>query len=241
MSSNWHRDKINDTWTRKAKKEGYRARSAFKLKQIQERFGVIREEDTILDVGCYPGGWSQVSSQLVGELGLVIGIDLEPTQKVKGCTFFTGDITDSQMQEKIVLELGEREINTVVSDIAPDLTGNWDRDQALAIYLLANVLDFSLPLLCAGGNLVTKAFQGAGLKQIISGLNSRFSIVKRYSPEASRNSSSEVYLVCKNHIPWSSGENSFVDVVEEFENKSVDSESTDEVGVTGFTVIRREK
>ena len=237
--SSWHRDKINDTWTRRAKKEGYRARSAFKLKQIQDKFGIIREGDTILDVGCYPGGWSQVSSQLVGESGLIIGVDLEPTQKVSGCMFLTGDITDSQIQDKIIEKLSGEEINTIVSDIAPDLTGSWDRDQALSIYLLASVLDFSLPHLCDGGNLVTKAFQGNGLNQIISGLNSRFSIVKRYSPEASRNSSSEVYLVCKNHVSWSPEDDSFVEMVEEFENNLIDDDVPDEKGVTGFKVIRR--
>ncbi len=193
-----------------------------------------------MDVGCYPGGWSQVASEFVGEDGLVIGVDLEPTQKVEGCMFLTGDITDNQVQSRIIDYLDGNMINTIVSDISPDLTGKWDRDQALAIYLLASVLDFSLPLLCDGGNLVTKAFQGSGLNQIIAGLNLQFSFVKRFSPEASRNSSSEVYLVCKNHVSWSADNESFVEMVESFESNLIADDDTGEVGATGFKVVRKD-
>ena len=113
-----------------------------------------------------------------------------------------GDITDSMIQEQVLEELGERPLNAIVSDISPDITGNWATDQAVSIDLVIQVLDFSLPLLCSGGSFVTKVFQGTGIDELILVLREHFSKVRRYSPEASRNSSSEVYVVCRNHHAW---------------------------------------
>ena len=224
MADRWADTHRRDAWRKKAKNSGYRARSAFKLKQIQDKFNIIREGDLVLDVGCHPGGWSQVSVECVGERGKVVGVDLEPCEPVEGCVFVVGDITENETQKKTIDAFSNSEINSIVSDISPNLTGNWSRDQIISLQLVASVLDFSLPLLCPGGNFVTKIFQGEGIENLINLVKPRFSNVRRYSPEASRNSSSEVYLICKNHIPW---KNSGKSILFEF-NQNYRSELSEE-------------
>lgn len=202
MADHWVENHKRDSWRRQAKASGYRARSAFKLKQIQERFTLIRDGDFVLDVGCHPGGWAQVAVELVGQHGRVVGVDLQPCAPVEGAVLLTGDITDPVTQERILGELDGELLNVIVSDISPDITGKWDMDQSVAMTLVADVMDFSLPLLKKGGAFTTKLFQGIGVDELISAVKPHFSSVRRFSPDASRNSSSEVYLVCKNHTPW---------------------------------------
>ena len=202
MADHWIENHKRESWRRQAKSRGYRARSAFKLLQIQEKFKLIRDNDVVLDVGCHPGGWAQVAVELVGDDGVVIGVDLEPCQPVEGAILLVGDITESVTQDRVLSELDGRDINTIVSDISPDITGNWDIDQAVAMTLVADVLDFSLDLLCKGGSFTTKIFQGVGIEELITAIKPYFSDVRRFSPMASRNSSSEVYLVCRNYMPW---------------------------------------
>ena len=202
MADHWIENHKRDSWRRQAKASGYRARSAFKLIQIQKRFKLVREGDVILDVGCHPGGWAQVAVELTGDDGVVIGVDLEPCQPVEGATLLVGDITDDLTQDRILEELDGRPINTIISDISPDITGKWDVDQTVAMTLVADVFDFSMKLLCKGGSFTTKLFQGIGVEELIKAVKPYFSEVKRFSPDASRNSSSEVYLVCRNFMPW---------------------------------------
>ena len=218
MSKRWFQAHQRDTWRRQARSKGYRARSAFKLKQIQEKFSLIREGDLVLDVGSHPGGWTQVSVEETGRNGLVIGIDLLASAPVEGAQMVIGDVTDKSSQDTIlellqsgmkvdgtslppVAEGETRLFNTIVSDISPRLTGQYDRDQAISLELVAMVFDFTLPLLSPGGAFVTKVFQGTGIEGIVNAAKQRFSRVQRFSPDASRNSSSEVFLVCKNKLP----------------------------------------
>ena len=218
MSKRWFQAHQRDTWRRQARSKGYRARSAFKLKQIQEKYTLIREGDLVLDVGSHPGGWTQVSVEETGPNGLVIGIDLLASAPVEGAQMVIGDVTETISQELILdlLQAGTkvdgtslppvgadetRLFNTIVSDISPRLTGQYDRDQAISLELVATVFDFTLPLLVPGGAFVTKIFQGTGIEGVVNAAKQRFSRVQRFSPEASRNSSSEVFLVCKNKLP----------------------------------------
>ena len=218
MSKRWFQDHQRDTWRRQARSKGYRARSAFKLKQIQEKFTLIREGDLVLDVGSHPGGWTQVSVEETGPNGLVIGIDLLASAPIEGAQMVIGDVTETKSQE-LILDLLQggtkvdgtslppvdedetRLFNTIVSDISPRLTGQYDRDQAISLELVAMVFDFTLPLLAPGGAFVTKIFQGTGIEGVVNAAKQRFSRVQRFSPDASRNSSSEVFLVCKNKLP----------------------------------------
>ncbi|MEE2748016.1 MAG: RlmE family RNA methyltransferase, partial [Candidatus Thermoplasmatota archaeon] len=184
MSKRWFQAHQRDTWRRQARSKGYRARSAFKLKQIQEKFQLIREGDLVLDVGCHPGGWTQVSVEETGPNGIVIGIDLLASSPVDGAHMVTGDVTDADSQESILALLQEgqkvdgsylppisdeesRLFNTIVSDISPRLTGQYDRDQAISLELVAMVFDFTLPLLAPGGAFVTKIFQGTGIEGVV--------------------------------------------------------------------------
>tara|TARA_Y100000766_G_scaffold232306_1_gene206681 strand:+ start:1813 stop:2655 length:843 start_codon:yes stop_codon:yes gene_type:complete len=242
MADHWIENHKRDSWRRQAKASGYRARSAFKLKQIQARFELMREGDVVLDVGCHPGGWAQVAVEEVGDDGLVIGVDLEPCQPVDGALLMVGDITDPLTQQRIVKELEERQVNAVVSDISPHITGKWDIDQTVAMTLVAKVFDFSLPLLCSGGWFVTKLFQGVGVEELIDAVKPHFSHVRRFSPEASRNSSSEVYLICRNHTPWNATSTSVLDRYEQAVNKVLGGdEIVDDVVATKtkFTVRRK--
>ena len=201
MVDRWVQDHQRDSWRKQAKASGYRARSAFKLKQIQERHKIITLDDSVLDVGCHPGGWAQVAVELVGKKGKVVGVDLKSCVPVEGANLLVGDITDPFTQQTVLDAIDTEVIDVVVSDISPHITGKWDIDQAVSLMLVADVFDFALPLLKYGGHFVTKLFQGVGVEELIDLVRPHFQTVKRFSPMASRNSSSEVYLVCKFHTP----------------------------------------
>ena len=201
MSKRWYQDNRRDAWRRIARSKGYRTRSAYKLKQIQERFGILRNADVVLDVGCHPGGWTQVAVEEVGEKGLVIGVDLLATSPVEGALIIIGDVTEERTIGQIRDALGEREFNVVVSDISPNLTGRYDTDQTISLELSTLVLDASMEFIPSGGSFVTKIFQGTGIEGLIDAAKDRFSNVQRYSPTASRSASSETYLICQNRLP----------------------------------------
>ena len=201
MSKRWYQDNRRDAWRRIARSKGYRTRSAYKLKQIQERFGILRKGDVVLDVGCHPGGWTQVAVEEVGEDGLVIGVDLLATSPVEGAQIIIGDVTEERTMGQIRDALGERELNVVVSDISPNLTGRYDTDQTISLELSTLVLDASMEFIPSGGSFVTKIFQGTGIEGLIDAAKDRFSNVQRYSPTASRSASSETYLICQNRLP----------------------------------------
>ena len=201
MGKRRYQENRSDSWGRQARSKGYRARSAYKLKQIQERFGILRPGDAVLDIGCHPGGWTQVVAEEVGEDGLVIGVDLLATSAVEGAKILIGDITERSTIERIAKIVGERDLNAVVSDISPRLTGRYDTDQAISLELSTTALDAAMALLCPGGSFVTKVFQGAGIEGLVNSAKQRFSSVGRFSPTASRSASSETYLVCQNKLP----------------------------------------
>ena len=245
MSNRWYSEHRSDPWRRKARQEGYRARSAFKLKEIQEKFAPIRDGDAVLDVGCAPGGWSQVACELVGRDGIVVGVDLQTTSPIEGAHFIVGDIQDSLVQDSTRAAFQERVINTVISDISPEISGRYDIDQAISIDLVTMVCDFSLPLLNPGGAFITKVFQGPGLDALVKALKRRFSKVHRFSPISSRNASSEIYLVCKNLKPHHGGLVQTVgdEIIDALARDGIVDHSDDDDDIvvkTGFSVHRRD-
>ena len=201
MSKRWYQESRRDPWRRQARSKGYRARSAYKLKHIQERFSLLRRGDVVLDVGCHPGGWTQVACEEVGEEELVIGVDLLATAPVEGASVIIGDITEEATIEQILEALGGRSFNAVISDISPRLTGRYDTDQAISLELSTTVLDVAMKVLQPGGTFITKAFQGTGIEGLVEAAKDRFSNVQRFAPTASRNSSSETFLICRNKLP----------------------------------------
>ena len=245
MSKRWYQENRRDPWRRQAKSKGYRSRSAYKLKQIQEKFQLIRESDAILDVGCHPGGWTQVSVEESGPEGLVIGVDLKSTSPVEGASIIQGDISDQDTIDRIGELLEGRELNVVLSDISPKLTGRYDTDQAISLELSTMTLDVAMEMLASGGSFVTKIFQGVGIEGLIRAAKDRFSSVQRFAPMASRNASSETYLVCRNRLPKprksARGKSAFSQVQEHLTAVGVNFEGEDESEeiATGFRTIRK--
>lgn len=204
MSERWFQEKKREAFYRRAKREGYRARSAYKLLQIQEKFNLIRPGDTVIDLGASPGGWSQVAAELVGEGGRVFGIDLSPVRPVEGVVFLRGDMTRPETTEALRREMGREGsavAQVVVSDMSPDISGNYSRDQAESAWLCQKALEFAEQVLDRGGNFVAKIFEGEDYREFRSLVESRFEMVKPYRPVATRKSSSEVYLVAKGYRP----------------------------------------
>lgn len=193
----WYTEKKKEHFYKEAKKTGYRARSAFKLKQIQEKFDILKEGSFVIDLGAAPGGWSQVAKEIVGEKGTVIGMDLSPIQPIKGVTFLQGDMTHEATLEELISIIGYKKADVVLSDMSPDISGNYSVDQARSIYLGEQALITVEVLLKSGGNFICKVFSGGDLKEFINKVKEKFRIVKQFSPPASRKTSSEIYIIAK--------------------------------------------
>lgn len=196
MPTRWYRERKGEAYYRKAKREGYRARSAYKLRQINDRYEVIRDGDMVVDLGAAPGGWSQVARELGAT---VIAVDLDPMKALEGVTFIQGDITEDCTVEKILQRTEAADV--VISDMSPPLTGNYVMDQARSVWLAQNALQVAERLLVEGGNFVCKVFMGEDYEDFLDEVESHFRMVKPFSPKASRKRSSEIYVVAKQFIP----------------------------------------
>jgi 23S rRNA (uridine2552-2'-O)-methyltransferase len=197
MTKQWQSMHKHDSYYKQAKAQGYRSRAAFKLKQINNKFKIIRSGDLVLDLGAAPGGWSQVAAELAGKDGKIIGIDLQAISKLNNAIFLIGDITDPHVIELISEHKNDAEINVVISDAAPNISGNYTMDQARSVYLAECSLKIVKQLLKSGGNFVVKVFEGEDFKQFYEKVKNNFQYIKIYSPKASRARSSEVYVIAK--------------------------------------------
>ena len=194
----WRKQQQQDRFFRQAKTEGYRARSAFKLLQIQEKFAVIQRGDVIVDLGSAPGSWSQVLSRLVGPNGRVIAVDLQAMEPLPGVMFLQGDMTDLLVQDAII-EAAGGPVDGIVSDAAPSTTGVKLRDHVLSMELARAALTVAHALLKPGGNLVIKVFQGEDLPAVIHEVKMAFHPVKIHKPEASRKESWEQFIIARGY------------------------------------------
>jgi len=194
----WYSEKKREHFYKEAKKSGYRARSAYKLIQIQKKFKIINKNDIVIDLGAAPGGWSQVANKYIGNKGKIIGIDLSPIKPIEGIIFLQGDMTDKSSLKEIKTNLECKKADVVLSDMAPDISGNYSVDQARSIFLCEQALNTANNLLRPGGNFVCKAFSGEDLSDFTKKIKNNFKIVKNFSPPASRKSSSEIYIIAKN-------------------------------------------
>lgn len=186
--------KRKDGYYKKAKEEGYRSRAVYKLKQIDEKFNVFHEGDVVVDLGGSPGSWSQYAVEKVGE-GNVLAVDKQDMRDIEGVSFQKGDMTDESFARKVSIIAGD--VDVVISDMSPDLTGNYDMDQARSVYLAEQALKFSCVNLRENGNFVVKVFQGKDFKDFMKQIERAFRSVYGHSPEASRESSSEMYIIGK--------------------------------------------
>ena len=204
----WLNDHATDTYVKLAKKEGYRARAAYKLKEIDEMLGLIRPGQIVVDLGSAPGAWSQylrrrfapraagTGGAAVGELlGTIIALDILPMEPIEGVQFIQGDFREDAVLAQLHDLVGGRLLDVVVSDLAPNLTGIEVSDAARIEHLIELALDFARTHLKPGGALVAKVFHGAGYSQLVARFKTQFRIVKPIKPKASRDKSAETYLV----------------------------------------------
>ena len=192
--------KRQDHYYKQAKREGYRSRSAYKLKQIQKKFKVIRRGHYVLDLGAAPGGWTQVAFEYIGNKGKIIAIDKNPIRGFdkENIVILQMDI-QSPALERYLKESGES-INIVISDLAGNTSGNWTLDSDRQIFLANLAFKTARQYLIKGGNFVTKVFRGAELKNFEKKLKTKFESVKHWRPPATRKQSAEEYIICKNYL-----------------------------------------
>lgn len=197
MSKKWVSDRKHDGYYKKAKKEGYRARSSYKLDQINTRYNLIRAGDTVLDLGAAPGGWSQVALEIVGPQGKVVGVDTQGIKPMDNVIFIIGDMTKPETLQKILETVNS--VDVVVSDMSPNITGNYSMDHARSIELAETGLDVAKKSLRKGGNFVVKVFEGDLFPNFFKEVQSNFGYTKAHSPKASRKQSSEIYVIGKGY------------------------------------------
>jgi 23S rRNA (uridine2552-2'-O)-methyltransferase len=188
----WYSEKKKDYYYKEAKKHGYRARSAFKLLQIQQRYRVLRRGDIVIDLGASPGGWSQIAAKYAS---VVIAVDLQPMQPLDKVVFVKGDITKDETIEKIRHHISEADV--VISDASPNISGKYTMDQARSVWLCQNALKIAKEFLKDGGNFVCKIFEGEDYPEFLQEVKKHFRMVKAHAPKASRKQSSEIYIVAK--------------------------------------------
>ena len=196
-SKAWMREHVTDVYVRRAKQDGYRSRSAYKLQEILDKDKLVRAGMTVVDLGAAPGGWSQVLAPLVGSAGRVIALDVLEMEPVEGVTFIRGDFSETETLERLEKELAGRRIDLVISDMAPNISGVGLVDQARSTGLAELALEFARDRLKPGGSFLVKMFQGPGVDEFRKQLAEAFSTVAVRKPKASRNRSSELYLLAK--------------------------------------------
>ena len=190
--------KPQDSYFKKAKREGYRSRAAYKLTELQQRYRIMKAGDSVIDLGAAPGGWLQVAAKMVGQNGKVIGVDLQPIQPLseRNVIVVRGDITSNEVKQKIREILGGA-AHAVLSDLAPKLSGIRDADMARCLELNRAALTVATEWLRPGGALLVKSFISNDLQTFTAELKRYFSAVQRTQPQATRQGSSEIYFYAK--------------------------------------------
>ena len=204
----WLNDHVNDPYVKLAQKEGYRARAAYKLKEIDEALGLVKPGQLVIDLGCVPGAWSQylrrrfapktggsggaASGQLQGR---IVAVDLLGFEPIEGVHFIQGDFRDDAVLRQLVQHLGGQRADLVLSDMAPNLSGVESADAARISHLVELAVDFALQHLRPDGALVCKVFHGSGYSQLAKLFKDSFRVVKPIKPKASRDKSAETFLV----------------------------------------------
>ena len=199
----WLNQHIHDPYVRAAHKDGYRARAAYKLQEIDEHFKLIRPGDVVVDLGSAPGAWSQYARRrlspegaAVGALnGRIIGLDMLPMEPIEGVEFIQGDFREDGVLAQLEEMLGDRKVDVVISDMAPNLSGVENVDAARIAHLIELAVDFTSKHMKQDGALVVKVFHGSGYSQLVDLFKQTFQIVKPYKHKASRDKSSETFLV----------------------------------------------
>lgn len=194
-SKQWMREHINDPFVQMAQKDGYRSRAAYKLLEIHEKDHLIKPGMVVVDLGATPGGWCQVVGPIVGDSGKVIALDLLPLDPLRGVEFIQGDFRDEDVLKKLETSLQGMPVGLVISDMAPNFSGVGAVDQDRSIYLAELAMEFAFEHLNPEGSFLVKVFQGSGFEAYMKLMRTRFTKVVARKPKASRDRSSEVYLL----------------------------------------------
>ncbi len=198
-SHRWMQRHVSDEYVKRSKREGFRSRAAYKLLEIQEKDRVLGPGQVVVDLGAAPGGWSQVAAEVVGPRGEVIAFDILEMDPLPGVTFIQGDFRDEAALRALEAVLDGRQVDLVISDMAPNVSGVAAVDQPRAMYLCELALDFCLHHLRPGGGFVCKVFHGEGFDAWMREVKAHFGRAVTRKPKASRANSREVYLVAGNY------------------------------------------
>ena len=213
-NQNWLHDHINDPYVKQAQKDGFRARAAYKLKEIDEAEKLIKPGQVIVDLGCTPGSWAQYTRRKLsgkeggGINGTIIGLDLLPMEPVADVTFIQGDFREDVVLDQLATVLDGRKLDLVLSDMAPNLSGIPTADAARMEHLIDLAIEFSQMHLKPPGALLVKCFKDMGFTQVVERFRTEFKTVKQIKPKASRDKSSEIFLLgrgLKNPVEYKSG------------------------------------
>lgn len=189
------KEHFDDHYVKKSQQDGYRSRASFKLIELHEKDKLFKPSMKVVDLGAAPGGWSQVAAKLVGDKGIIVASDILEMAPLAGVDFVQGDFTEAAVYERILQVIGETKADLVISDMAPNMSGNASSDQPQAMYLVELALDMAVTVLRPGGHFLVKVFQGEGFDAYLKDMKTRFSSVVTRKPDASRARSREVYLL----------------------------------------------
>ena len=193
----WIKQHVKDPYVKQSQRDGYRSRASYKLLEIVEKGRYIKPGMVVVDLGSAPGGWSQVAAKLVGHKGCVVAVDILPMDPVAGVSFIQGDFTEEEILNQLLDEIGNRQVDLVISDMAPNLTGMKAVDQPAMIYLAELAVDLVQQVMTEDGIFIAKLFQGEGFDEFVRNTRTVFNVVSLKKPDASRSKSREVYLVAK--------------------------------------------
>ncbi len=199
-SQRWRQRQERDIYVEQAERGGWRSRAVFKLEQIQQKERLLRAGSVCVDLGAAPGGWSQLAAKLVGPAGRVIAIDLLPMEPIPGVELLEGDFTAPETLEALRNLVGPKPVDLVMSDMAPNISGNRAIDQPRSMALVDEALSFAREVLRPGGDFLVKAFQGEGVDAFTRELRACFKTVKTIKPKASRSESREIYLLARSGL-----------------------------------------
>ena len=196
-SSRWLEEHFNDPYVKKSQQDGYRSRAVYKLEEIQKKSRILRPGMNVVDLGSAPGGWSQFAAPIVGKSGNVFALDILPMDPLPDVHFIEGDFREDDALAQMMAILGDKRIDLVMSDMAPNISGMEGIDQPRAMYLVELAADMAEKTLNPGGVLLVKAFHGEGFDEFLRGLRQRYDKVSARKPQASRARSREVYLLAQ--------------------------------------------
>jgi len=191
------KEHFDDEYVLRAQKEGYRSRAVYKLDEIQRKDHIIKPGMVVVDLGAAPGGWCQYGSKILGKKGQMIGLDILPIEPIQGVELIQGDFREQEIIDKLLERLENLSVDLVISDMAPNISGQSAVDQPRSVYLCELALDFSRQVLKKKGDMLIKAFQGEGYSELEKDIRAQFNKVTFRKPRASRPRSNEIYILAR--------------------------------------------